>query len=1085
MLRRANAHGRLMNLRNLLITAAIPASLLMISSTAMAQVSIDTERTTPISTSSANDDGTANDIDITTNGSVVVSSGTAVTVDSNNSVTNAGTIQMDDANDVTGVELVGGNTGSYTQTGAISIQEDFTATDTDGDNVPDGPFAQGSGRTGILISGASPFVGDVTLDTSSSISIEGNDSFAFRLLENAGLTGDATFAGTMAVTGNNSIAISIEDQVIGNLASSGSISTRGENTSAISVTGDIDGTLTNTGNISNSGYRFTTRPALNGRNLLGEEDLLQAGAAIAVHANIDHGINLGQETDAAGTVTGQSNVAQIGGAPAVLIDGQGTVIAIGQVSETVADDMYAFINRGTLTANGTYDDVNATALEIREATLAGGINNSASMQASTFRSGDDGTADVAGSTGLARVIVLGPSATADQINNSGLIIATASEAIDEIYADFDNIIAARTIQAIAIDIDATANVSEISNSGSLSAIITGRNGEAIAIRDQSGTVTMFNNNGVIAAIGRDSNPLGESTTNFNLVALDFSANTTGVTINQSQLADEDPDDGLTPAVPIIQGDVLLGSGADTVNITAGTLEGDLDFGAGADVLTLSGGSTFTGALIDSDGLASISVTGGSTLTQTASTPINVGTALIDSTSIFQPTLDGATGEASTLISTGDITFEDGASIAPLLNNVISSTSTSFEIVNAGGSLNIEGDLASLASLQSPFLYDTAFGIDPNNPNALVVTLDLRTPAQLGLDSVQAASFNSAFEALQSNTQLANAFVNITDGAEFNQAINQLLPEFASASRQFVLANVDGAVGAVGTHLDNMRRSQAKPGGVWLQEFTYFADRSLAGLSEQYRGYGFGVTGGIDTALGPFHTVGVNLGFASTEIEDVVGFDDPMDVLTVQLGAYAGFEAGKLGVEAYGGVGYNDFEQRRVISIGDFRDTSSGNWNGTHANASLRAGYDLDIGEKFWIRPAVSVDYLRLTEDAYQEDGAMGLALDVAKRTSELGGATAMVNLGAKLDGRRTWLRPSIRFGYRNEFINDGVLTDYGFAGLTQRSVLESSVFPKDGFLLGFSIGAGSKFSSFSFDFDSDVRDGFIRHTGRLIVRLIF
>ena len=1082
-----------MKLNTLLLSAAIPASILLGTGTAFAQVTIDTERTTPISTSSANDDGTPNDVTIATTGSVVVTSGTAVTVDSSNDVVNDGSIQIDDANDATGVNLMGGADRNYTQTGSIALQEDFTATDDDGDNIPDGPFAQGSGRTGILISGASPFEGNVTLDTSSSVSIEGNDSYAFRLMENAGLTGDATFAGSMVVTGNNSIGVSVEDQVIGNLANSGTISTRGENTSAISVTGDVTGSLTNTGSISNTGYRFTTRPSLAGRDLLGAEDLLQAGAAIAVHGNITGGVNLGQEVNDAGNVLRSSNITQIGSAPAVLIDGQGTPIMIGRVSNITdptadgydANNLYAFVNRGTLTANGTYDDINATAFSVQDATLTDGINNTGTMQATAFRSGNDGTADTAGETGLARVIVIGPQAVADQINNSGLIFASASESVDEIYADFDNIVAARDIRAVAIDIDAAADVSEITNTGSISAIITGRQGEAVAIRDQSGNITMLNNTGVIGAIGRDSNPLGESDTSFNLIALDFSANTTGVTINQSLAPDTTPDDGVSPAEPLIQGDVLLGSGDDTVNLSSGTLAGDLDLGAGADVLTLSGGSTFTGALTDSDGLASLSITGGSTLTQTASSAINVGSALVDSTSVFQPTLDGATGQASTLVSTGDITFEDGATIAPLLSNVISAQSNSFEIVNAGGNLNIGGDLASLASLQSPFLYNTTFGLDPNNSNALVVTLELRSPTELGLDSVQAASFNSAFEALQSNTQLANAFVNITDGTEFNQALNQLLPEFASASRQFVVANVDGAVGAVGTHLDNMRRSQDKPGGVWLQEFTYFADRDLAGLSEQYRGYGFGVTGGMDTAFGPFHTVGVNLGFASTEIEDVVGFDDPMDVLTVQLGAYAGFASGGLGVEAYGGIGYNDFEQRRVISIGDFQDTAQGDWAGTHTNASIRAGYDLDIGKRFWVRPAVSVDYLRLTEESYQETGATGLALDVAKRTSELGGATAMINVGARLDGQRTWLRPSVRFGYRNEFINDGVLTDYGFVGLTQRSQLESSVFPRDGFLLGFSVGAGSKYSSFSFDFDSDIRDGFIRHTGRLIVRLIF
>ena len=83
------------------------------------------------------------------------------------------------------------------------------------------------------------------------------------------------------------------------------------------------------------------------------------------------------------------------------------------------------------------------------------------------------------------------------------------------------------------------------------------------------------------------------------------------------------------------------------------------------------------------------------------------------------------------------------------------------------------------------------------------------------------------------------------------------------------------------------------------------------MSEQYRGEGFGFTGGLDTAFGPFHAVGINFGFASTEIEDVVGQDEPLDVITLQTGLYAGYAQamgqGEFGVELYAGGGYNKFE----------------------------------------------------------------------------------------------------------------------------------------------------------------------------------
>ena len=202
-----------------------------------------------------------------------------------------------------------------------------------------------------------------------------------------------------------------------------------------------------------------------------------------------------------------------------------------------------------------------------------------------------------------------------------------------------------------------------------------------------------------------------------------------------------------------------------------------------------------------------------------------------------------------------------------------------------------------------------------------------------MDAVQAAAFGNivdgqfqngaVLEALSSVSSLGNAFANITEAGEFNAAVNQVLPEFSGAAKQFLLANVDGAVGAVGSHLDSARRSPEKSGGAWIQEFFYFADRERAGLSEQYRGEGFGFSGGLDTAFGPFHAVGVNVGFASTEIEDVVGIDEDLNVTTYQLGTYAGFEKNGFSLDVFGGGGISEFEQNRRVSIGDFFGSSEG------------------------------------------------------------------------------------------------------------------------------------------------------------------
>jgi len=52
-------------------------------------------------------------------------------------------------------------------------------------------------------------------------------------------------------------------------------------------------------------------------------------------------------------------------------------------------------------------------------------------------------------------------------------------------------------------------------------------------------------------------------------------------------------------------------------------------------------------------------------------------------------------------------------------------------------------------------------------------------------------------------------------------------------------------------------------------------------------------------------------------------------------------------------------------------------------------------------------------------------------------------------------------------------------------MLQALLFPDSGFIVGFSVAAGSAYSSIGFDVDSEIRDGFIRHTGRVVVRLLF
>ena len=191
-------------------------------------------------------------------------------------------------------------------------------------------------------------------------------------------------------------------------------------------------------------------------------------------------------------------------------------------------------------------------------------------------------------------------------------------------------------------------------------------------------------------------------------------------------------------------------------------------------------------------------------------------------------------------------------------------------------------------------------------------------------------------------------------------------------------------------MDATRRSPERQGGVWLEEFFYFADRELAGQSEQFRGDGFGFTAGVDTEFGPFHAVGLSAGFSSTEVEDVVGIDEDLQVRTYTLGTYAGYENGGLSIDAFGGVGFNEFEQERRVQLASFQGVAESEWEGLHANATLRAGYHVPISDKFWFRPRASLDYLYLNENGRTETGTQGFRLRVDGRNTQTAAATGIL-----------------------------------------------------------------------------------------------
>ena len=147
-------------MRKLLATAAAIAPLLAATGV-QAEVVISTNRTTPLTTSSQNDNVRFNG-----DGGVTLTSGTAVTVDSDDNLDldSGSDITMDkSANGSTGILVEGGHTANVIIGGTVAITDDITTyTDTDSDGDLDGPFASGNNRYGLRLDDDGPLTGNIT-----------------------------------------------------------------------------------------------------------------------------------------------------------------------------------------------------------------------------------------------------------------------------------------------------------------------------------------------------------------------------------------------------------------------------------------------------------------------------------------------------------------------------------------------------------------------------------------------------------------------------------------------------------------------------------------------------------------------------------------------------------------------------------------------------------------------------------------------------------------------------------------------------------------------------------------------------------
>jgi len=1052
--------------RKVLVATVAAAPLLAMGFAALAETTVTTARTTPIATSTATSTG-ADDIRITADGSIKPGvTGAIVTLDSNNKVVNAGTLQLTGVNDGVGVLVIGGKTGSLTNSLAITLDEDYTPTDTDSDGDIDGVFAQGNNRFGIRLTNAGTFTGDIINDATGTITIEGNNSAGI-LLEGP-VVGNVSHLGAISVVGDNGYGVRIAAPVTGKVTLGGSTSVQGANSVAQAIDANVNGALVLQGSASATGYRYTSRPTtVDALTKLDADDLLQGGPAVRIAGDVTGGVLLqgtnysskvGTDGNTVNTTvtssnTGSSSISVFGAAPALQIGSATQNVTLGAVG--AGDLAYGLVAKGAIAAAGVYNGVTATGVSVgagggKTTTIAGGVRNDGTITASSYE---------ANATGL----ILNSGATANEILNRGSIQASA--------ASFAS--SGVTASARAVVLGAGSTTTAINNTGALVATRTGETGDAVAVLDQAGTLKTITNTGSIRATltapaFKADGTAVTVTTGGQAIALDLRANNSGVTFTQKGPTDftstttfpstdtvTSTDATATTLAPVTVGDVLFGGGNDTLNIWSGTLVGAMSFGAGQDRLSIDGGGVALGKLTDSDGKLDIAVANGSLGIVNTET-INVSSLTVGDKGKILFSADPAAGLNTKLVVSGATNIATGAELGIRLANLVKQPTT-FTVIQ-GSNINV-GSIGSGLLAQAPFMYVATSRADTNN-----VYIDVRqkTAAEIGLNRSETSAYDAVYQALGKDSTLAGTFLNQTTRDAYRDLYDQMLPDQGEglfASLQSVTQQISAA-----TMYRPDPGDRYGPDSIWVQEITSLTRRDTSQtLGSDTQAFGF--VAGYEAMGDAGGALGLTLAYTSIEEHDTVAkVGEQTTASFVQGGAYWRRSVGGWRMNAGGGLGYGFFKgDRRFISPDDNADgvadlilKNTADWKGLTANAYAGVAYEQKFG-RFFARPEGRVDYVWLREGKRAEaGGGDGFDLTVNKRTSSnLSGELGVV-FGADF-GKNVWWRPEVRVGYRQTLAGSVGDTVAAFKGGNPFTL--AALNDKDGALTaGFALRAGTPMS---------------------------
>jgi len=549
-------------------------------------------------------------------------------------------------------------------------------------------------------------------------------------------------------------------------------------------------------------------------------------------------------------------------------------------------------------------------------------------------------------------------------------------------------------------------------------------------------------------------------------AVDFSQNDTGITLN------------LTAGE--VDGDILLGTGGDEVNITGGELTSDITGqGSGVVNINLGAGSVFTANAINN--VEDYNILSG-TVNQVGdfSTAGTTTTIAEGATLAFDSVINGAGALVSNgtlsfspdslLIQDGDVTLNEASAIEYLFDDILAlDIGEQIELINAtsitdNGFIVVDNNL--FRDLQAIITDQGDLVIEAIAPN---FDTDVNNNTQSFILALGTAIGANGLIGQNVSTTLLDASID---------EIASLAPSISGAATLGAYHLNDSVLALIKDNYASGNTNSENRNGLWVQVLggssSQDSETIIPGFNSNYDGVGVG----YNFQIGNFQ-IGSSYIYTEANIDNDQSLQSSTVIENDQVVLSGDYQTGSWFLGGSLSIANLDYSFTRATSFG----AASANTVGELFDASLSIGYELSSSSATNIAPFASIAYSSLEIDSFNESGGLGINNinydDVDRLRSELG---VIVRVDGSLGN---WaVKPNLKFSWKYDFEDENTAFSADIDGAAFNQIgneLDTNILH---------IGAGILFANkngwhFRVDFQGDFSENENNQTGSASIEYRF